>query len=166
MRNLLIGLIAVCSILLIGYFFIFPESSAQKFARNQWEYAAIRTIYTIYQPKDRVSRIPGMAEICYLQPAGCKSVEIKHELDYGAFLQERGLPETTATREQANSAACEIAFQKAMTQLGNEGWELVNAPKLSFESQTLENYNKYENKSYLFQRDSTEAIYFKRMKSQ
>lgn len=150
-----------------GYFLLFPTTSAQKAARNQWEYAAIKAVYTFSPSRDRLNRIYGMAEICYFQPTGgCKRAEVKQELDYGEFLQQRALAETYASRNQASLAASEIAFQKALTQLGGEGWEIVGEPDLKFEFVSIDEFNKYEDKSLLFNREGTKAVYFKRLKIQ
>ena len=105
-----------------------------------------------------------MAEICYLQSNGCKSVEIKQELDYGAFLQERGLPESYQSRRQASLKASEIVFQKTMSQLGNEGWEIVSEPDIKYQFVSIDYYNKFENKSLLFTKEDSKAVYFKRQK--
>jgi len=148
------------------YTLISPTSSAQKIGRVQWEYATIKAVYTVGLPGEKIERIYGMTEICYVQLNGCKRQEIKQELDYGGFLQERGLPETSAARRQASIAASEIAFQKTLAQLGNDGWEIVGEPDLKFEFVSVDNYYKYENKSLLFAREDTKAIYFKRLKTQ
>jgi hypothetical protein len=150
----------------VAYFSIFSTSSAQKVARMQWEYASIRAVYSLTPSRDKLNKIYGMAEICYLQQNGCKRLEIKHEVDYGEFLVERGLVESYATRTMASSNASDVAFQKALFQLGSEGWELVSEPDIKFESVNIDEYNKYENKSLLITRDNTKAVYFKRLKAQ
>ncbi|HEY0426630.1 MAG TPA: hypothetical protein VGC76_02375 [Pyrinomonadaceae bacterium] len=168
MRKLLIGLtgLALCSIFLFGYFFVLPTTSAQKVARLQWEYASIRAVYSLTPPTERLNRIFGVAEICYLQAAGCKSAEVRHELNYGEFLVERGLTETYAARKLAGTSAGEIAFQKALAQLGSDGWEIIGDPNIKFEFFNVDDYNKYENKSLLVTREDTKAVYFKRVKAQ
>jgi hypothetical protein len=149
-----------------GYSFFNRTSSAQKVARNQWEYAAIVSAYSLSPYKDRVNRIFGMAEICYLQANGCRRAEIKHELEYAAYLQERAEPETAQSRSDASLKASEIAFQKAVAQMGSEGWEIISDPKLDFEFVNVDDYNKFDNKAVLFERTSTKAVYFKRLKTQ
>jgi hypothetical protein len=149
-----------------GYTVFNQTSSAQKQLRSQWEYAAIVSAYSFAPYKDRVNRIYGMAEICYLQTSGCRRAEIKYELDYGAYLQERAEQETAASRNDASLKASEIAFQKAVAQLGSEGWEIIGDPKLDFEFVNVDDYNKFDNKSVLFERMSTKAVYFKRLKTQ
>ena len=149
-----------------GYSFVDQPSSAQRTARAQWEYAAIVSVYTFAPTKDRVNKIYGMAEICILQANGCRRSEIKHELDYGGYLQERAEQESFQTRRDASVKASEIAFQKAVAQMGFEGWEIVGDPNLKFDFVNLDDYNKFEDKSVLFKRENTQAVYFKRLKLQ
>src|SRR5262245_27487970 len=117
-------------------------STAQRASRFQWEYSAIVSAYSFSPNRDKTNKIFGMAEICYMQITGCRRLEIKHELDYGSYLQERGLLESSQTRQAASLKACEIAFQKAVSQLGNEGWEMIGEPDLNFEFVNLDDYNK------------------------
>lgn len=168
MRKFVFGLIALglCSVFLFGYFFILPGASAQKVARLQWEYATIRAIYSLSPARDRLNKIYGIADICYVQATGCKRAEIKHEFDYGEFLIERGLVENYDSRSLAGKSASEIALQKALAQLGSEGWEIVSEPDVKFEVVNVDDFNKFENKSLLFVRENTKAIYFKRPKLQ
>ncbi len=149
-----------------GYLFFNQTGSAQRNARLQWEYSAIVTVYSFSPYKDRVNKIYGMAEICYLQTNGCRRTEIKHELDYGTYLQERAEQESFQTRKEASARASEIAFQKAVWQMGNEGWEIVSEPNLNFEFVNVDDYNKFDDKSVLFKRENTKAVYFKRLKTQ
>ena len=148
-----------------GYFSISQTTSAQKTAaRAQWEYAMIKSAYSISPAYDKLNRIFGLAEICYVQPSGCKRAEVKHEFDYGEFLQERALPENFNSRRRASLTASEIAFQKALAQLGNEGREIISEPNINFEFVNIDEFNKFENKSLLFERENTKAVYFKRLK--
>lgn len=149
-----------------GYSFVNQPSSAQRAARAQWEYSTIVAVYSFAPYKDRVNKIYGMAEICYLQANGCRRQEIKHELDYGIYLQERAEQETFQTRSAAGVKASEIAFQKAVAQMGNDGWEIVSEPNLNFELVNVDDYNRFEDKSVLFKRENTKALYFKRLKLQ
>ena len=149
-----------------GYTAVNRPSSAQKQARTQWEYSAITNVYAFSPYKDRVNKISGMAEICYLQVNGCRRLEVKHELDYGNYLQDRSEQETFQTRKEASVKASEIAFQKAVALLGNEGWEIVSEPNLNFEFVNVDDYNKFDDKSVLFKRENTKAVYFKRFRVQ
>jgi hypothetical protein len=164
MRKFVFGSIGLCAVFLFGYFFILPTTSAQKVVRMQWEYAEIRVVYSLTPPKERLNRIFGVAEICQLQPTGCKRSEVKHEIDFGEFLNERGMADNYAARNMASANASEIAFQKALAQMGNEGWELVSEPDVDFKMVDVDTYNRYENKSLLFTPEKTKAVYFKRVK--
>lgn len=168
MRRVLLILLGLVfgMVVCVGYFSIFSSSSAQRVSRIQWEYAAIKSVYGLSPVNDKLNRIVGMVEICYLQPTGCRRQEIRHELDYGEFLQDRALPENYSSRAKANLSACEIAFQKALAQFGNDGWEIVSEPTLKYEFVNVDEFNKFENKSLLFNREDTKAVYFKRMKTQ
>lgn len=166
MRKSVFLLSAVIIALFGGLFYalISPTISAQKTSRTQWEYAAIKAIYALGPASEKIERIYGMTEICYVQPNGCRRQEIKYELDYGGFLEERGLSANPQSRRQASVAASEIAFQKTLAQLGGDGWEIVGEPNLKFEFVSVDEYYKYENKSLLFSREDTRAVYFKRLK--
>lgn len=150
----------------IGYLSFNWTSSAQKVARNQWEYCAITSAYSFTPYRDRVNKISGMAEICYLQSSGCRRLEIKHELDYGIYLQERAEQESFQSRKDASYKASEIAFKKAVAQLGSEGWEIVSEPNLDYEFVNVDDYNKFDDKSVLFEHTNTKAVYFKRLRTQ
>lgn len=168
MRKFVIGSVGIFlgAFFLFGYFYIFPAASAQKVARLQWEYASIRAVYSPTPAQERINKIFGVADICYMQATGCKTSEVKHEIDYGQFLVERGLVENLAHRNLAGLHASELALQKALAQMGSEGWELVGEPDLEFERVSVDNYNRYENKSLLFTRYNSKAIYFKRARTQ
>ncbi|MEZ5425749.1 MAG: hypothetical protein R2747_05750 [Pyrinomonadaceae bacterium] len=158
---------AIFCLTVLGVFLTFYRTgSAQKNAQIRWEYGSIVAVYSFSQEKGKLNQIFGMVEICTFRATGCQRSEIKHELDYGDFLQERGLEETIESRKLASQKASEVAFQKALFQMGNEGWELVSDPKLDFGTVDIDYYNKYAGKSYLFLGNGTGAVYFKRVKTQ
>ncbi|MBS1794574.1 MAG: hypothetical protein JSS81_12005 [Acidobacteria bacterium] len=159
--GLLVGL-AACFV----WFSAGTTGSAQKAVRSQWEYSAITTAYSFTPTRDKLNKIYGMAQICYLQATGCRYQEVKHEFDYGLYLQDRALLESFQARRDAGLKASEIAFQKAVSQLGADGWEIVSDPELKFDFVDIDEYNKYEDKSVLFSRENTKAVYFKRLKVQ
>ncbi|HEY8561530.1 MAG TPA: hypothetical protein VIL74_14235 [Pyrinomonadaceae bacterium] len=150
----------------LGYSFFSQPTAAQKAAGVQWEYAAVTAAFSFNPTKDRTNKIPGIAVICYLQNNGCRLTEVKHEVDYTGYLQERLLPldENNQARVNAGVRASEIAFQKALAQLGGEGWEIVSDPQLDFEFVDYDNYLKFEDRSVFFNRKNTKAVYFKRLK--
>lgn len=168
MKPLAYLILGVCLSLVccFGYLTFNWTSSAQKIVRNQWEYSAITSAYSFNPAKDKLNKIYGMAEICYLQSTGCRRLEVKHELDYGLYLQDRALLESFQTRQAASLKASQIAFQKAVSQLGSEGWEIVGEPDLQFTFVNIDDYNKFEDKSVLFDSENTKAVYFKRLKMQ
>jgi len=151
-----------------GYSAFNQTSSAQKAAAIQWEYATIVGAYSFNPTKDRTNKIPGIAVICYLQTSGCRLTEVKYEIDYNAYIQDRQLPlvESNQVRTNAGIRASEIAFQKALAQLGSEGWEIVSEPQIDFEFIDYENYLKFEDRSVFLNRKNTKAVYFKRLKTQ
>src|SRR5215213_2800446 len=128
--------------------------SAQKAASPQWEYSTIIAAYSFNPTKERTNKISGIAVICYLQSSGCRTAEIKHDIDYTLYLQDRALPviDSNSTRSNAGIRASEIAFQKAVAQLGSEGWEIIGKPQLEFEFVDYDNYLKIEDKSVFFNR--------------
>ena len=98
---------------------------------------------------------------------GCRRLEVKHELDYGNICRkaaDAGIFSITAVTRVLKRA--KSPFKKRLTQLGNEGWEIVGEPNLNFEFVNVDEYNKFENKSVLFTRENTKAVYFKRFKTQ
>lgn len=141
-------------------------SSAQRAVRAPWEYATVVAAYSFNPSQDKLNKITGMTEICFLQPNGCRRQEIKYELDYGLYLQERALNESLATRRAASIKAAEIALQKTLAQLGADGWELVGEPNLEYEFVNIDDYNKFEDKSVLFGRTNAKAVYLKRLRAQ
>ena len=168
MKHLTYLFLGVCLSFLsvLGYSFFNRPSSAQRAAAAQWEYAAIIAAYSFNPIKDKTNKIPGIAVICYLQNSGCRLSELKHEVDYAAYMQERLLPlaENSQVRVNAGIRASEIAFQKAVAQLGSEGWEIVGEPQLDFEFVDHDNYLKFEDRTIFFNRKNTKAVYFKRLK--
>jgi hypothetical protein len=151
-----------------GYTAFNQTSSAQKTAPLQWEYSTIIAAYSFNPTKDKTNKVAGIAVICYLQNSGCRMAEVKHEIDYTVYLQDRQLPlaENSQARTNAGIRASEIAFQRAVAQLGNEGWEIVSEPQIEFEFVDYDNYLKFEDRSIFFNRKNAKAVYFKRLKAQ
>ncbi len=165
-RVLVISLSSILAIVFLGGIFsYFNKSSAQKAVNRQFEYAVISDVYYLQPEPERINKIIGIVNVCIIRTAGCKQSEIKEELDYGKFLKDANLPETFGARQTASLKIAEIAFQKALAQLGNDGWELIAEPKQEFRTVSLYNYEKFEDKSLLFIKRNTDAIYFKREKN-
>lgn len=151
-----------------GYTAFTQTSTAQKASVAQWEYASIIASYSFNPTRDKTNKIAGTAVICYMQNSGCRLAEVKHEVDYTAYIQARLLPleENSAARTNAGVRASEIAFQKALAQLGSEGWEMIGEPDIKFEFVDYESYLKLEDRSVFFNRKDTKAVYFKRLRVQ
>lgn len=160
--------VCIAAFSFFGYTAFTQKSTAQKAAVAQWEYATIIAAYSFNPTRDKTNKIAGTAVICYMQNNGCRLSEIKHEIEYTGYVQARLLPleENGAVRTNAGIRASEIAFQKALAQLGSEGWELVSEPHLDFEFVDYENYLKFEDRSVFFNRKNTKAVYFKRLRVQ
>ena len=146
------------------YFANLQTTTAQQSSKIRWDYAVVNAIYGFNPERDKVNSIHGMVEICYLNSKGCSRSEVTHQFDYGEFLQERALTENYESRRQATLKASEIAFQKALAQLGSQGWEMISDPVLAYEFISVDQYNKYSDKSQLFTRSDTKAVYFKRLR--
>lgn len=161
---LLYGLAA--ALILSGVFTLFNNrSAAGSQALEQWEYLVVTDVYYLKPEPDKINKIVGIVNICQMNAAGCRNYQIEHELDYGKFMKNAELPETFQTREAASRKAAETAFYKALAQLGSEGWELIHEPVQGFGSVSLYKFERFEQKSYLFSRDTTKAVYFKRLKN-
>ncbi|MGI8669027.1 MAG: hypothetical protein ACR2J3_04165 [Aridibacter sp.] len=165
-RFLIISLFSFFGIIFFGVIFAyFNQSSAQKVTNAQWEYAVVTDVYFLQPEPERINKIIGIANVCLARAAGCKQLVISEELDYAKYLKDANLPETFGARQTASLKIAEIAFQKALAQLGNDGWELIAEPKQEFKSVSLYNYEKFEDKSLLFTKTNTQAVYFKRLKN-
>jgi hypothetical protein len=152
----LAALLAVtCGLLLFGIS-VPPQSSAQKPTRSnitRWEYCAIISAQSKW-PRENKEKYTGVATICYFRSSGCRREEVVFELTYSDFLKEGEA--TVKQGESYNRAygaparATESALSKAITKLGNDGWEMVGENRIDFSSGAEAN-NK--------------AIYFKRRTS-
>ncbi len=162
---LFLGVVVIWA-LFLGYTTGKQTSTAQKTSVVQWEYASIIASYSFNPTRDKTNKIAGVAVVCYMQNNGCRLSEIKHEVDYTSYIQARLLPleENSAARTNAGIRASEIAFQKALAQLGSEGWEMIGEPDINFEFVDYEQYLKLEDRSVFFNRKNTKAVYFKRLK--
>jgi hypothetical protein len=98
-----------------------------------------------------------------MDSSGCARKEFRHVLDYAKFLNQAELPETFQARNLASLKASEIAFRQAIAKLGLEGWEMTSEPKMDFKPISLYRYEKLDDKSFLFTKENTRAIYFKKL---
>jgi hypothetical protein len=122
--------------------------SGQKVSKRQgWEYCAVTNSgFTRFASAgDTVST--GFATICYFQSTGCRKEEVKFDLDLSEFRKSLNAGDSPAyILSAAPAKAAEGALEKAITRLGDDGWEMVGQAPLSFGN------------------ESTPAIYFKRRK--
>lgn len=154
--TMIIGLFVALSFMLV----YFP-TSAQKNNINRWEYAAITLTYIPFNSENQPTII-GIANICYLQINGCQNEEISGEIGYSKFLQDSKLENTVNSRNYALNRAKEIAFSKAISKLGAEGWEMITQPAFEFDGFVP---NVQGNFSVVVGNKSlTPNIYFKRLK--
>jgi hypothetical protein len=137
--------------------------NAQGKTIEKWEYGAITNVFYFQPEAGKVNKIIAIVEFCQMNLKGCERKEFRHELDYAKFLTEAELAENLRSRNLASLKASEIVFQKALAQLGINGWEMINQPDLEFKPISLYEYEKLDDKSFLLSRDRTRAVYFKKL---
>lgn len=120
------------SAVLIGWNRLTETATAQRASILRFEYAVINGSYLPYPP-DNVSSVFTAVNICYLQVNGCQNEEIKTEVNISKFLQDERLENSSAVRRLAQSRAYQASFSRAINKLGNEGWEIVEAPAIEFD---------------------------------
>ncbi len=129
-----------------------PQSSAQKSTRSKitrWEYCAI-----VGAQSDgfgaKKEKYRGVATICYFRSSGCRREEVSFDLVYTEFLKEGADANQSYNTYAARMRAEESAMSKAITKLGDDGWEMVGENRIDFSSGVEVN---------------NRAIYFKRRTS-
>lgn len=133
----------------------FPRQSfAQQARRNRvqrWEYCAILNA-RIKWPLQSKEKYTGIATICYFRNSGCRSEEVIFELTYADFLKQADAKqgENYNRNYTAPAKATESALSKAITKLGDDGWEMIGDGRIDFASGADNNVR---------------AIYFKRRTS-
>ena len=151
--------IALVSIGVLTALSVFWTSSAQKVARAQWEYSVINVSYISYLSENQPI-ITGAVNICFIQADGCRNEEVKTELNYPRFIQDFLLENKQSSREIAHSRTIEMAFSKAVTKLGSEGWEMMERPAFEFDG-----YIPGKNDTYnIWRKEKLLNVYFKRLK--
>ena len=125
------------------------RSSAQQSRRNgiqRWEYCVV--LHAGCQATKE--KYVGIATICYFRSSGCRREEVVFELTYADFLKQADLSlgESYNRSEAAPARAAESALSKAITKLGNDGWEMVGDGRIDFSNNNV-----------------PKAIYFKRRTS-
>ena len=126
----IVGSVGVAVLIAIAYFT--PASEAQRAASGRFEYAVINGSYPPY-PADGPSTVSSAVNICYLQMGGCQNEEVRTEVNISKFLQDERLENVGNVRGLALNRAMNVAFSRAISKLGSEGWEIVDAPAIEFD---------------------------------
>lgn len=130
-RNLVIvfGCITLAAAIVSTSFF-FRKADAQRSASNRFEYAVINGSYAAY-PADG-AMVAAAVNICYLQ-TGCQNEEVRTDLSISKFLQDERIENSGRTRALAQERAVQVSFAKAISKLGNDGWEIISTPVIEFD---------------------------------
>ena len=126
----IVGSIGLAVLIAIGLHT--PATEAQRSVSVRFEYAVINGSYTPY-PADGPSSVSSAVNICYLQPSGCQNEEIRAEINLSKFLQDERLENSGNAKQLASSRAMNVAFSKAISKLGADGWEIEQAPEIEFD---------------------------------
>jgi hypothetical protein len=135
--RLAVCMAVTCGLLLFGMS-LPPQSSAQRATKGKvtrWEYCAILSAQRKWPQEDKEKYV-GTATICYFRNSGCRKEEVVFELTYSDYLKEG---EATARQGEsynrssgAPARATESALSKAITKLGDDGWEMVGKTESIF----------------------------------
>ena len=127
--SILVGIAAVSvTISLLS----FRPAEAQRTASSKFEYAVINGSYSPY-PADGPTVITSAVNICYMQNNGCRNEEVKSEVIIAKFLQDERMENNPAAKSLAQERASEVAFARAISKLGTEGWEMIDRPSIEFD---------------------------------
>lgn len=126
-------LAAACIIIGAAAFLFGQIAEAQKTVSARWEYAVISGAYFPYTSENASAVTVAAVNICYLSTAGCRNEEVRVDVGIQRFLQDTRLADGQSARKLARNRAAEIAFAKAISQLGTSGWEMTGAPDLRFD---------------------------------
>lgn len=129
-----IRIVAAVAILIFGGIgaYIFFPASAQRTANTRFDYAVINGSYLPY-PADNVSAAGAAVNICYMSAAGCQNEEVRAEVVVTKFLQDERLENNARARRLVQDRAFQNAFSRAISKLGSDGWEIVEAPSIEFD---------------------------------
>ena len=112
--------------------YLSSPAEAQRGVGVRFEYAVINGAYLPY-PADGPSSVSSAVNICYLQTPGCQNEEVRAEVNISKFLQDERLENASNARSLAASRAVSTAYSRAISKLGGDGWELVEAPPVEFD---------------------------------
>jgi hypothetical protein len=110
---------------------------------QRWEYCAIIDAHPSDPAKVNLvmEKYTGVATICYFGSSGCRREDITFDLSYADSLklridtrsQDANSPYVAAVRANAASMrATESALSKAISKLGDNGWEIVGDNQITF----------------------------------
>lgn len=155
-------LAATLTILGAAVFLSDGTAEAQKSAAGRWEYAVITGAYFPYTSENATAVAVAAVNICYLNAIGCRNEEVRSELAIQRFAQDARLADGQSIRKFARNRAAEIAFSKAITQLGTVGWEMTSTPDLRFDKYVVneDGFFTVVEGNY----ESAGTIYFKRVR--
>ena len=128
--SVIVGLIALGTLFIAGR--VGTPTEAQRGTSARIEYALINGSYSPY-PSDGPSSVSSAVNICYLQASGCQNEEIRAEVNISKFLQDERLENAGNAKTLAGYRAMNVAFSKAISKLGSEGWEMVDSPEIEFD---------------------------------
>lgn len=151
---------AACIVIGAAAFLFGQMADAQKSVSARWEYAVITGAYFPYTSENASAITVGAVNICYVSTAGCRNEEVRVDVGIQRFIQDSRLADGQSARKLARNRAAEIAFAKAMSQLGAGGWEMTSAPDLRLDKFVVNEdgfFNVIEG-NY----ESAGTIYFKR----
>lgn len=135
MRKAAVGcamVISVVAAILVGIVQFSPATEAQRGISGRLEYAVINGSYPPY-PADGPSSASSAVNICYLQVSGCQNEEVRAEINLSKFIQDERLENAGNIKALAANRALNVAYSKAISKLGADGWELVEAPRVEFD---------------------------------
>lgn len=135
MRNIALILAGAASVALVvvGGLYLFDKpAEAQRNVTARFEYAVITGSFQPF-PADNPSVISSAVQVCYLQASGCQNEEVRSEVNLSKFIQDERLENSSRVRGLALERANQIAFSKAISKLGGDGWEMVSAPAVEFD---------------------------------
>src|SRR5437016_2896847 len=94
--------------------------------RQRWEYCAIMNS-SANMPSARDKKTTGVASICYFQSIGCRTEEVTFDVDFAEVRKKLNASENEGyVMYAATEKATEGALAKAISKLGDDGWEMVN----------------------------------------
>ncbi len=140
-----------CGFLLVGLS-LSPQALAQRSPKSRVQRSEYCAIVGAHSDGFGIKKekYKGVATICYFRSSGCRREEVSFELVYADFLKEGADANQFYNTYAARMRAEESALSKAITKLGDDGWEMVGENRIDFSSAVDTN---------------TRAIYFKRRSS-